>query len=261
MAEPILEIVDARAPYGVRGVSLALGAGELLAILGPNGAGKTTLLRLAAGTLAPTAGEARLFGKAMAAMNRRELARQIGVVAQSESAAEGFCVRDVVMMGRAPHQGAWLVPSDEDHAIVRDALSRWDLETIADRAASELSGGEQKRVAIARAFAQRPRVLLLDEPSAFLDVRHELELYDMLVEEVARRELGCIVVMHDLNLAAQYASRVVLMKHGEVVATGSVEDVMTYRRLRETFDADLYCGENEINKTRYFLPMRTRPAS
>src|SRR5262249_30737335 len=158
------------------------------------------------------------------------------------------------MMGRAPHQGAWMLPRDEDRAVVEESLERCDLRAVADRIAAELSGGEQKRVGIARALAQRARVLLLDEPSAFLDVRHQIELYDLLADEVRKRELACVVVMHDLNVAAQYASRVALMKEGRILAMGSVEEVMTYRRLRETFDADLYCGENELNATRFFIP-------
>jgi iron complex transport system ATP-binding protein len=262
---PALEIIGAHAGYPastprpgevLRGVSVAVEPGEILALLGPNGAGKTTLLRVAAGALAPRRGEVRLAGAHVAGMDRRALARQVAVVAQSEPAAEGFSVREVVMMGRAPHQGAWLAASAEDRAVVDDALTRCDLTAIADRPAGQLSGGELKRVTIARALAQRPRVLLLDEPGAFLDVRHQIDLYEMLADEVSRSALACIVVMHDLNVAAQYATRVALMKQGEIVAIGSVEEVMTYRRLRETFDADLYCGENELDRTRYFVPMR-----
>jgi len=160
------------------------------------------------------------------------------------------------MMGRAPHQDGWMRASDEDRRVVADVLARCDLEALATRAVEQLSGGEQKRVAIARALAQRPRVLLLDEPAAFLDVRHQIALYDLLAESVAREKLACLVVMHDLNAAAQYATRVALAKGGKLVAVGAIEDVMTYRRLRETFDADLYCGLNELTGTRFFVPMR-----
>lgn len=150
--------------------------------------------------------------------------------------------------------------TEEDEAVVREVLARCDLERLADRPVGSLSGGEQKRVGIARALAQRPRVLLLDEPSAFLDVRHQIELYDLLVEEVSRERLACLVVMHDLNVAAQYATKVALMKAGRLLAVGPVESVMTYQKLRDTFDADLYVGENDVNGSRFFLPMRTKPA-
>ena len=123
-----------------------------------------------------------------------------------------------------------------DAAIVDSALARCDLTHLAARPASSLSGGEQKRVAIARALAQEPKVLLLDEPGAFLDVRHQLDLHDLLVSEVKERRLGCLVVMHDLNLAAQYADRVVLMKGGRIIAAGPAADVMTRAKLREAFD-------------------------
>ncbi len=119
--------------------------------------------------------------------------------------------------------------SDEDKRVVGEALAQCDLGALAERRVDELSGGEQKRVAIARALAQKPRVLLLDEPAAFLDVRHQIALYDLLAESVAREDLACLVVMHDLNVASQYATRVVLAKEGRFVAVGAVDEVMTYR--------------------------------
>jgi iron complex transport system ATP-binding protein len=238
------------------GVSLALEPGELVCVLGPNGAGKSTLIRVLAGTLAPSRGEVLLFGRSIAALERHEVARSLAVVSQQGEVAWGFAVRDVVSMGRAPHQDGWMRASDEDRRVVSEVIERCDLARLATRSVAELSGGEQKRVAIARALAQKPRVLLLDEPAAFLDVRHQIGLYDLLVESIARERLACLVVMHDLNVASQYATRVVLAKGGRFVAVGSVEEVMTYRRLRETFDADLYCGLNEITGTRFFVPMR-----
>jgi iron complex transport system ATP-binding protein len=262
-----LEAHDVHARYGtaedadaLRGVSLSLAQGELVAVLGPNGAGKSTLLRVLSGTLAASRGSVRLFGQPIGAMDRRDVARKLAVVSQSHEVAWGFAVRDVVMMGRAPHQDGWMRASAEDRRVVEEALARCDLLQHATRPAHELSGGEQKRVAIARALAQRPRVLLLDEPAAFLDVRHQIALYDLLAEAVAREGLACLVVMHDLNVAAQYASRVALAKDGRFVAVGPVDEVMTYARLRETFDADLYCGVNDVNGARFFLPMRGRTA-
>jgi iron complex transport system ATP-binding protein len=160
------------------------------------------------------------------------------------------------MMGRAPHQGGWLRASTKDEQVVQAALARCDLLPLSSRPASELSGGERKRVAIARALAQEPKVLLLDEPAAFLDVRHQIELHEMLAAEVEQRQLACVVVMHDLNAAAQYATRVVLAKGGKLVASGTVAEVMTYQRLKETFDADLYVGVNDLTGDRFFLPMR-----
>lgn len=257
---PTAERAEARAKPELREVHLTLAAGELVCVLGPNGAGKTTLVRVASGLLAPSAGDVRLLGAAISSLSRAEVARRLAVVEQTQDLAMGFTVRQVVAMGRAPHQGAWMRASESDEAIVDDALSRCDLGGLADRPAHALSGGEQKRVAIARALAQGPKVLLLDEPGAFLDVRHQLELYELLVKEVKQREVACLVVMHDLNVAAQFADRIVLMKGGRVVAAGAVEEVMTWQTLKTTFDTDLYCGVNDLTGARFFLPMRGRRA-
>jgi iron complex transport system ATP-binding protein len=242
----------------LRGVDLALHAGELVCVLGPNGAGKSTLLRVLAGTLPAARGEVRLFGQPLGSIDRRDVARTLAVVPQLSEVAWGFRVQDVVTMGRAPHQDGWMRASAEDRRVVGEVLELCDLSHLATRSVHELSGGEQKRVAIARALAQKPRVLLLDEPAAFLDVRHQIALYDLLAESVAREQLACLVVMHDLNVASQYASRVVLAKDGAFVAVGTVDEVMTEHRLRETFDAELYCGRNERTGARFFVPMRQR---
>ncbi len=240
----------------LRDVSLAVDEGELVALLGPNGAGKSTLLRVLSGALAPAEGEVRVFGRPLASYARGDLARVVAVVPQLEEVASGFSVLDVVLMGRAPHQGAWLTPSPADVQIARESLAQCDLGGLEARSTAELSGGEQKRVSIARALAQQPKILLLDEPAAFLDVRHQVALYDLLVGLARGSRLAIVCIMHDLNVAAQYASRVGLMKQGRLVALGTVEEVMTYRRLRETFDVDLYCGVNDVTGARFFVPMR-----
>ena len=237
-------------------VSMGVAKGEVVAILGPNGAGKSTLLRAMAGALVPASGSVTLDGKDVAKIERRELAQKVAFVTQTADEAFGFMVRDVVMMGRAPHQGSWMNAREEDERVVDDAVRALELGDLVKRRVDELSGGEQKRVAIARALAQSPSVLLLDEPGAFLDVRHQLALYDLLVDLAKTRNLAVALTMHDINAAAQYASRVALLKAGALVAIGSIEDVLTYRRLRETFDADLYCGVNDVNGARFFLPMR-----
>lgn len=235
-------------------MDLDVAPGEMVALLGPNGAGKSTLLRVASGLLKPASGEVTLFDAPLGP--RHEIARVLAVVEQANEMSAAFTVREVVAMGRAPHQGGWMRTAAGDDAIVEAALARCDLVALASRSARALSGGEQKRVAVARALAQEPKVLLLDEPGAFLDVRHALDLYELLAVEVKQRKLACLVVMHDLNVAAQFADRVVLMKSGRVVAAGTVPEVMTWRILKETFDADLYCGENDVNGTRFFLPQR-----
>lgn len=246
----------ARATFGLAGVDLSVEMGELVVVLGANGAGKSTLLRVITGLVPATGGTVRLFGEGVADLARADIARKVAVVPQEADVAYGFRVREVVAMGRAPHQSGWMNASPEDEKRVDAVLAEHDLAGLADRSARDLSGGEKKRVAIARAFCQDTPVVLLDEPTATLDVKHQLSLFELLLRRTKDKTLACVVVLHDLNLAAQFASRVVLMKDGRVLADGKVEEVMTWARLKEAFDADLYCGVNDVTGARFFLPMR-----
>ena len=262
----VAELVNVSARYEARagaalaleGVTLAVRAGEVVAVLGANGAGKSTLLRLVAGLLPPSAGTVGVGGHDVTRLDRRELARRVALVPQSERVAEGFRVRDVVAMGRAPHQDGWMRARPEDVAVVDEALARCDLRAVVDRTVETLSGGGQRRVAIARALAQRPRLLVLDEPAAFLDIRHRLELHDLLADVAARDGVACLVAMHDLDAAARVASHVVLLRAGRVVAQGAPGEVLTPPRLAETFDADVEVAVHEPSGARTFVALRAR---
>lgn len=262
---PAIELRDVAARYpsgrlALQGITLAVRPGELCAVLGPNGAGKSTLVRVLCGALLPAEGEALILGESVRRLDRRAIARRVAVVHQAGPSAPGFTVREVVMMGRAPHQGGWMEASARDQEAVTRALRSCELTGLEGRLATELSGGEQKRVAIARALAQEGEILILDEPGAHLDVRHSVAVHEVVRREVAGRRLACVAVLHDLNAAAQYADRVVLLKEGRLVAQGTVEEVMTYRRLKDVFEAELYVGVNELDDSRYFLPVRPRAA-
>jgi iron complex transport system ATP-binding protein len=215
------------------------GVGEIAVLLGPNGSGKSTLLRLAAGLLAASHGQVRVMGRDVARADRRWLARVVAFVSQGEAVAHGFCVREVVAMGRAPHQGGWMNERPEDRDAVERAIARCDLSRLAERPVETLSGGEQRRVAVARALAQQPRLLLLDEPAAFLDVRHRVELYDLLSDIVAHEHIACVIAMHELDAAARLADTVVIMCAGRTMATGTPSQVMTASNLREAFGVDV----------------------
>ena len=260
---PALEATGIVAQYGkserncLSDVSMNVLAGEHVALVGPNGAGKTTLVRVLTGLLVPSAGDVRVFGQPLRNLDRRDIARRIAVVPQHIRVAFGFTVREVVLMGRAPHQGSMLVSTRADRDVVDSILERTGLTALAHRPVTGLSGGEQKRVAIARAFAQQPEVLVLDEATAHLDIRHRVELHALVRREIKERQLACLSVMHDLTEVAQNADRVVLLDQGRVRAQGTIEDVMTYRILRETFGVDLYVGVNELDGTRYFVPIRS----
>lgn len=247
---------DEKGELAVDDVSFDLRSGELIAVLGPNGAGKTTLVRLLSGIQKTISGNVTIFGAPISSLDRSALAKKIAVVRQTEPIAFGFSVREVVMMGRAPHQTGWLRATREDDAIVEAAMKRMDVLELADRQARELSGGEARRVAIARAFAQTPKILLLDEPGAFLDVRHQLALYDRLANEVKENNLACMVVMHDLNMATQYADRIVLMQNGKLIACGTPREVMTEARVHDVFGARLLAGVHPKSNAPYFLPTR-----
>ncbi|HVO31249.1 MAG TPA: ABC transporter ATP-binding protein [bacterium] len=216
-------------------VSFTLERGAHVGVVGPNGAGKSTLLKLVAGFLAPSSGSVIFDGVALPAWRRLALARRLAFVPQSAPAEVRHTAFDVVLAGRYAHVG-WLgFESARDRDVARDALSRVDAQTLASRPFCELSGGEQARVLVARALAQEPDLLLLDEPTAFLDVGHRVDLYDRLHEENRRRGLTVLVVTHDLNMAAEYCDRVLLLANGRVVSQGTPAEVFTAERIGEVY--------------------------
>jgi len=238
----------------LHGVSLAASPGELVAVLGPNGSGKSTLLRVLAGTLAPSSGQVVLEGRALPELSRREVARCVAVVPQDSDVAFGFSVGEVVAMGRAPRQGALLIPTDEDRRLTLEALRLCELSSLVSRPVGELSGGERRRVVLARAIAQQPDVLLLDEPAAHLDVRHAVELYRLVKEMTRSRGMACVAVMHDLNAAARWADRASLLRDGRVVSDGAIDAVLDPDVLGDVFGVPIHRGNDRELDTDYFLP-------
>ena len=210
----------------LEGVSMEAPAGGCTAVLGPNGSGKSTLLRVLLGTLAPRAGTAEFDGRPLAAWSRAELARAVGVVPQGEEVAFPIAVRDLVAMGRYPHLGPWRREGAADRRAVDEAMRRCDVSALADRPVANLSGGERQRAKVARALAQEPRALALDEPTAALDVGHEMAIWELL-RDLGRSGTTVLIVTHNLNLAARYADRLVLLDHGRVAAAGMPAEVLT----------------------------------
>ncbi|HXQ27712.1 MAG TPA: ABC transporter ATP-binding protein [Gemmatimonadales bacterium] len=216
------------------GVTLAVRRGEVQGVLGPNGSGKTTLVRVALGAHAAREGTAMLLGKPIAAWSLGELARTVGVVPQREDFVFPQRVRDTVALGRYPHLSAWRAARDADRQAISRALERCDLSALADRWVSTLSGGEYQRVRIARALAQEPQLLVLDEPTASLDLRHEMELFELARSLADEHALGVLVITHHVNLAARYADRVLVLSRGRPVAAGP-PDVLTRAVIEEVF--------------------------
>ena len=228
----ILEVQDVRFGYpgtvreALAGVSLAVAAGELVALLGPNGSGKTTLVRVALGLHAPQSGTATVLGRPVGEWPRQALARVVGVVPQREDNLFPQRVRETVRLGRYPYLGPWTRERDADREAVERALRRCDVAELSDRWLWTLSGGEYQRVRIARALAQEPQLLVLDEPTASLDLRHEMELFELVRGLVDGQGLAAVLVTHDVNLAARFADRLVLLADGTVRAAGRPADVL-----------------------------------
>jgi iron complex transport system ATP-binding protein len=218
----------------LRGVDLEVHSGEVVGLLGRNGAGKTTLLRVATAALEPGAGSVRVGGDPLAELTRRELARRIAVVPQETHVPFPFRVSEVVLMGRTPHQGAFGFDAPDDLERARAALEKMGVAHLADRSVLEISGGERQLVMVARALAQEPSVLLFDEPTAFLDLGHRLDVLGV-VRELAAGGCAALVVSHDLGLAARFCDRLALLAEGRVVASGTPVQVLTPEHIREAF--------------------------
>ncbi len=218
----------------IRDVDLSISRGELVGIVGPNGSGKTTLLRLLLGTIVPDTGSVMAFGHPASQWKRRDLARRVGVVTQSEEPAFPLRVRQAVTLGRYAHLGPFEALGAVDRDAVAAALTRADAIHLADRWTATLSGGEWQRVRVARALAQEPEVLVLDEPTANLDLRHEMELFE-LVTDLVRHGMTGLIVSHHVNLVARFVDRIVVMHEGRIAAAGQPNDVLTLEVLERVF--------------------------
>ena len=219
----------------LRSVDVDVRAGELVALLGPNGSGKTTLVRLLLGTLRPAAGAIAVLGQPAHEWSRPEMARAVGVVVQREEPAFPITVRQTAALGRYPRHGPWEALGEADRAAVDRALQRCDVLHLADRWVSTLSGGEWQRVRLARALAQEPRALVLDEPTANLDLGHEMEAFELLADLVRGERLAGLIITHHVNLAARYADRLVVLHRGAVRAAGPPAAALTREVLEEVY--------------------------
>ena len=235
-------------------VSLSVEAGQFLALVGPNGAGKTTLLRTCNGVLSPDAGTVRVDGRAVPSLSARELGRRVATVPQETALPFEFDVEDVVAMGRTPHRSRFRTADDDDREAVRAALERTRTADLADRPVTELSGGQRQRVVLARALAQATPALLLDEPTASLDVNHQVRTLSM-ARDLAEDGRAVVAAIHDLELAARFCDRVALLSEGRLLATGTPEEVLTAGRVESAFDVRAAASTNPATGTRTVTPL------
>ena len=224
--------------FSLSAVSLDIERGSLTGILGPNGCGKTTLLRLMAGVLRPQHGAITIDGDAVDRIPRRQLGRRVAIVPQETHPAFDYTVLEMVLMGRHPHLGTFQLEGPNDYAIAAEALTATGAAHLAARSYATLSGGEKQRVVIASALAQQPDVLLLDEPTASLDLAYQLEVSSLLIRLNRNRGVTTVLATHDLNLAASLCDRLVLMRAGKILAHGATTDVLTEAAINQLYDVE-----------------------
>ena len=249
----------AGAPLVVDGVTVRLADGALAGILGPNGSGKTTLLRLLAGTRRPVAGRVLLGDRPLDRLTRREAAQRIAVVPQETELAFEYRAIEIVLMGRHPHLGMFTVEGPDDIRIANEALAATGTTHLADRPFHELSGGEKQRVVIAAALAQSAGLLLLDEPTASLDLGYQLEVSTLLQRLNQEHGVTMAISTHDLNLAASICRELILMRDGKVVATGPTNEVLTPENVMRLYDVEADVQVHSGTGHMTVVPVRRRP--
>jgi iron complex transport system ATP-binding protein len=253
--EPILSLAGVGFRYGrqlvLEDIHLQVTPGQMLGILGPNGSGKSTLLSLMDGILAPEPGVVLLDGAPMETMCRSQIARRIATVSQEEHFRFDFSVLEVTLMGRFPHMGRLQFEGVRDMEVARHALEATRCLQLAGRSIHELSGGERQRVLVARALAQEPSLILLDEPTSFLDLKFKREIFQLIDQLRREKNLGVVVVSHDIDLVARYCTQILLLEDGSIYRTGSPAEVITAENIEAVFDCPVRVDEDpETGKPR-----------
>lgn len=255
-ADVVLRYAHAAEP-AVRGVSVDVPPGRITAVVGPNGSGKSTLVRALLGRLPLEGGRITLDGRTMSGLDRRDIATQVAVVPQREEPVFPLPVRDYIALGRHPHGGPFSGRTAEDRAAIATAITRADVAMFSDRATDQLSGGEWQRVRIARALAQGGRTLVLDEPTTFLDIAHEMAVFELL-DALAREGQGILLVSHQLNLVARFADHILLLHRGSIAAAGTPAEVMRGEVLERVYEWPLVVSRDPAIGAPVLVPLRGR---
>jgi iron complex transport system ATP-binding protein len=255
---PVFHVENLSFRYGtapvLQGLSANFAEGEFTAIVGPNGAGKSTLLKIMAGLIRGYGGSVEFSGQDLSILASPDLAKRIAFVPQETHMVFPFTVAEIVMMGRLPHRSSSLFDSPRDREWTREAMLQTDTAALSSKGFNELSGGERQRVVLASALAQDPEVLLLDEPTVYLDLKHQMQFYDILERLNAERHMTIVSVTHDVNLAARYARRMIAMRSGKFVADGSPEEVLTPQHLYDIFEITASVFKRPDGRGSYIVP-------
>lgn len=258
---PLLQASGIVAGYGekmiLKGIDLVLPAGEFLGIIGPNGSGKSTLIKALTGVIPLKQGKVLFAGRPLRDYAPHERARCIAVVPQPSVPLFSFTVREMVEMGRHPHIGRFAAAGETDLHAVEEALALTDISHLQQRTVDQISAGELQRVIIARALAQRPRLLLLDEPTAHLDIGHQMDIFALLVRLSTEQGLAILCISHDLNLAAEYCQRLILLSMGQIAAMGTPSEVVTEEHLHEVYGTLVHVNASPYSGQPVVLVSRT----
>lgn len=252
-----LSLVNVRGGYGreavIKNMSLTVNQGDFLGIIGPNGSGKSTLLRLMSSALPLDEGSVLCSGVQMGMLSRKEIARSIAFVSQETAIHFPFSVWEIVLMGRIAHLGRFQKESKKDIAVAEEALTLTDCILLKNKDIDKLSAGERQRVIIARALAQQPALLLLDEPLSHLDIGHQIQILDLLKDLNLNKKLTILMAIHDLNLASEYCNRIVLLNNGELFTKGSPQEVLTYQNIEAVYKTIVVVKTNPLTSKPYVV--------
>ena len=237
----------------IEGINFSAQKGEFVGIIGPNGAGKSTLIRTISRALPPIKGIVKYNGQDIYKASPNEIACSVAVVPQDTLIVFEFLVRDIVMLGRIPYLKKFKKETEKDLSAVETAMALTNTTHLADRFINELSAGERQRVIIAKALAQEPKLLILDEPTSHLDISHQVEIFDLIKDLSTKEGLTVLAVLHDLNLASEYCDRLLLMNNGEIFRQGEAREVLDYKTIEEVYKTVVIVNENPISKKPYIF--------
>jgi iron complex transport system ATP-binding protein len=240
----------------LKNINLEATPGELVGIIGPNGSGKSTLLRSIIRVLKPQTGQIYIDGHTIEQLKHNDLARLVAIVPQNPVLPDLFTAMELVLMGRTPHLGLLRYESNKDLAIVQKAMEATHTEHLAERRIAEISGGEKQRLVIARALAQEPRILLLDEPTAHLDINYQVETLELVLRLCREQDLIVLIALHDLNLAVQYCNRLVMLNGGTIYSQGTPEAVVNAKTIKDVYGVDVCVYPHPVNKLPATLVVR-----